>query len=162
MLRPDSSVFQPPSSLSSCFCGHRISLRMTARIIMPKTKNQPATRRQVKTQPRMRMGRQWSKARATAKVAVCVNVSDKYRLCRGGGVELTVSPVLGKIKLYHVKANCSRPCLTQLQCAPQDTIKKKIARPHSHIPIQFAITREIVPAICPTPMKFSGIQPGRF
>jgi len=41
-------------------------------------------------------------------------------------------------------------------------MKKKIARPHSQMPIQFAITTEMTPAISPTPMKFSGIHPGRF
>jgi hypothetical protein len=44
---------------------------MTARIIMPKTKNQPATRRQVSTQPKIRMPRHPSSARATANVAFC-------------------------------------------------------------------------------------------
>ena len=162
-VKSSGSVFQPPSSRSSCFCGHRMSLRMTARIIMPKTKNHPATRRHVNTQPRMRMGWAPSKARATAKVAVYERVvRRKFPEFRSGRRKLTVRPVFGKMKEYQVKANWRRPCLTQDQCAPQETMKKKMARPQSHIPIQFAITTEITPAISPTPMKFSGMQPGKF
>jgi len=62
---------QPPSSRSSCFCGHRSCLVYTARIIMTKTKNQTTTSMQVNTQPRMRKPR-LSRAVPTAKVAVCL------------------------------------------------------------------------------------------
>lgn len=46
----------PPSALSSCFCGHRMSLTMTARIIMVNTASHAQMSRHVITQPMILMG----------------------------------------------------------------------------------------------------------
>ena len=62
-------ALKPPSSRSSCFCGHRMSFTITARIIEMKTVNQMKMRRHVITQPKTRMLR-WLSALAIAKVAV--------------------------------------------------------------------------------------------
>lgn len=63
-----------PSSLSSCFCGHKICLSLTARIIMPKTNAQTMSSSTMKMHPTIWIGLLFN-ANPTAKVPVYSTVS---------------------------------------------------------------------------------------
>ncbi|KAL9017529.1 MAG: hypothetical protein Q9185_005152 [Variospora sp. 1 TL-2023] len=127
-------ALNPPSSLSSPFCGQSTCFCAIARIINPNTTNQAITRTTVITQPTI-----WSprdrNALPTAKVAV-------------------IKAVLGKMKENQFIPNANPPsCRAQDQCAPTETKKNHMASPQIHRHTQLAMTFAIIAANGPSPMK---------